>query len=424
MMVYSYSKHLIFSKHSALFLFGILILNKSISQTVPNAELGAVNALGSNQFYGNSPVSGEPKNQLKRGLIIEPRISSTLTYSDNVKYSNKKEGDFLTEITPGIRISSVGGKVRGSLDYSLHQFYYAAKTLPSSSRSELDGLTNIELVEKKLFLDMGARISRQVISVFGVQPVDANPNIGNTTKTSTYFVSPYTKGRLLNTANYELRYKKSISTSELVSTSDLSTQEIYGSLREEYAQRYFGWATEILKSSIDYKINRDVESLRTRASLIFIITPQFKSFLTAGRETNNYISNGQTSYKDFAYGIKWRPSTRTRVDIERQNRFFGNGHDIAIDHRMQRLSFRFTDKKDVVVGRGLEIIGSANSLYDILYNQFASFEPDPERRSQLVNQYLQNNSINSRNSSDLSIFSASTTLRRDQQFGSFLARNT
>ncbi|MCY7308535.1 MAG: hypothetical protein LH632_20855, partial [Rhodoferax sp.] len=52
-------------------------------------------------------------------LSIVPRVSVTETYTNNaLLQGNGGSSDFITQISPGIRIFSNGGRIRGSLDYS------------------------------------------------------------------------------------------------------------------------------------------------------------------------------------------------------------------------------------------------------------------------------------------------------------------
>ncbi len=353
----------------------------------------------------------------QRGLTIVPRIEAGVIYSDNVTLSTTdRRGGFIYELSPGIRVSSYGGRIRGFLDYSLRGFAYSGGTSPARMQNELNALATLEAIERTVFVDVGGRISRSTISAFGVQPSDASRPNSNTSEVRTYFVSPYARGRLADLVNYELRYRSGVSSSESTPTTDATTQELIGKLREDYPNRHIGWAVEGSRSVVDYKVTRDIDATMVRGVLNLIVNPQFRVFGTAGREVNNFLSEEQRGYTTYGGGLRWRPSQRTRLELEQQRRFFGSGHTYLAEVRTPQSALRFTDLKDIVIGRGFDNVGSQSSVYDLLYSQFASVEPDPDKRATLVNQYLQRNGFNGNSAVNSSVFASSTTLRREQQF--------
>ena len=68
-----------------------------------------------------------------------PRVSVTETITNNARLSSvNQKSDAITEVSPGISISSTGGRIRGSIDYSLTEVLYANNT---SGRRSLNSLT-------------------------------------------------------------------------------------------------------------------------------------------------------------------------------------------------------------------------------------------------------------------------------------------
>ncbi|MEP6557770.1 MAG: TIGR03016 family PEP-CTERM system-associated outer membrane protein [Burkholderiales bacterium] len=353
----------------------------------------------------------------QRGLTIVPRIEAGIVYSDNVAFSTtNRRGGFIYELSPGIRVSSYGGRIRGFLDYSLRGFAYSGGTSPATVHNELNALATLEAVDRKVFVDVGGRISRATVSAFGVQTSDASRPNANSTELRTYYVSPYARGRFSDLANYELRYRSAVSSSDSTPSSDATIQEFIGSLREDYPSRHVGWALEGSRSIVDYKNTRDIDASMVRGVLSLIFNPQFRVFGSTGREVNNFLSEEQRSYTTYGAGLRWRPSPLTRLEVEQQRRFFGFGHTYLAEVRTPQSALRFTDLKDIVIGRGFNDIGSQGSVYDLLFSQFTSVEPDPDKRAALVNQYLQRNGFNGNSAVNSSVFASSTTLRRDQQF--------
>ena len=389
-------------------------------QALPGAGVGGLSdsmssGIGGVGGLGQSAVPNASGSG-RRGLTVTSRVEAGVTYTDNVGYSNNdRRSDFIFDVSPGIRITSNGGKVRGYFDYSLHAYAYASGTLPASLANELNGAATVEAVDRKVFIDVGGRITRATVSAFGVQPSDGSRDNPNVTEVRTYFVSPYARGRLFNQADYQLRYRGSVSSSEATPQSDATIQELSGFLQEDYPNRHIGWALQGGRTVVDYKTTRDIDASNARGVVSLLFTPQFRVFASAGREVNNFLTEEQRGYNTIGYGLRWRPSVRTRLEFEQQKRFFGEGHSFVFEHRAPLSAVRLSDVKDIVIGRGFDDVGSQGSLYDLLFTQFASTEPDPDKRAQLVNQFLQRNGFNGSAPVNSSVFASSTTLRRTQQ---------
>ncbi len=397
---------------SIVLLLGGLFAGLASAQVLPGGGLGGAvgnGGTGSGSFAGQAGTG-------QRGLTIVPRIETSITYSNNVGFStNDRRGGFIYELSPGVRVSSYGGRVRGFLDYTLRGFAYSGGAAPATLRNELNGLATLEAVERRIFVDLGGQISRSTISAFGVQPSDASRASTNSTEVRSYFVSPYAKGRVFNQANYELRYRGSVLSSGSTSPTDATVQEFLGYLREDYPARHVGWALEGSRTIVDYRASRNIDASAARAVLSWIVNPQFRVYGSGGREVNNFLSDEQRGYTTVGAGLRWRPSQRTRLEYEQQHRFFGEGHIFVAETRTAQSALRVSDTKDVVIGRGLGNIGAQGSVYDLLFSQFANVEPDPDKRAQLVNQYLQRNGFNGNSPVTSSIFATASTLQRDQQ---------
>ena len=66
---------------------------------------------------------------------------------------------------------------------------------------------------------------------------------------------------------------------------------------------------------------------------------------------------------------------------------------MSLEHRTAKTAWRFADVKDVSVTPNQTGLASRGAVFDILFDQFATIEPNPTARAQLVNAYLQANGI-------------------------------
>src|SRR5665811_200852 len=83
-----------------------------------------------------------------RAVSILTRVSVTETLTDNVRLSNvDKQSELITEISPGIRISSEGRRLKGYFDYSLSKIVYAQNSSPSQLQQALNTFGTLEAVD-------------------------------------------------------------------------------------------------------------------------------------------------------------------------------------------------------------------------------------------------------------------------------------
>jgi uncharacterized protein (PEP-CTERM system associated) len=77
------------------------------------------------------------------------------------------------------------------------------------------------------------------------------------------------------------------------------------------------------------------------------------------------------------------------LSAETGNRSYGDIHSLSFEHRSARTVWKFTDTLDVITEPVATKFGSIGNAYDLFFTQFASAEPDPVARAQLVSAYLQ-----------------------------------
>lgn len=393
------------------------VLSQAIDSSVSPPSLGTAVLPGVGIYSG--AVGGGQAGGSGTGLVIQPRLTVTGIYTNNVNFaSQNSRSDFITEVAPGISIVSNGARVRGFFDYSLRSLTYASDLSSTSIQRALNARVTVEAVSNWLFVDLSGTISRQTISAFGLQTSDLTRNNPNVTEVSTYQISPYVRGRLPGIVNYQVRYAETFSSSkasELV--SDVRTTEWSGRFSDDYGNQKIGWSLQAISRRTDFKLGRTTENTQLLGTISYTVVPQLRFFSSAGQESNNYLTPEQSTYSVYGYGLRWRPTERTQIDAERFHRFFGEGHRIVFNHRMQRLAWQFSDIKDVTVNRNLGDVtgGAATTLFDVLFNQFASIEPDPIKRAQLVNNFLQVNGLNANAFASAGFLSSSVILQRRQQ---------
>lgn len=362
--------------------------------------------------------------------VLVPRLSISETISDNVSVaagtsSSGKRGDQITQISPGFSINSRGARVKASADYSLNEFLYVQDSSRNNRQNSLNSSVSIEALENWAYVDFHGGISQQNISAFGTQNSNSYTTNTNRTETTTLNLSPYIRGRISDSATYELRNNWSASRSKSSLAADVETTEWLAKLSGSTAFQNLGWTVSGTQQDVTYSGGRDAKSSSLRGTLNYRITPQLMVFLQEGRETSNYTTQSQSN-STAGYGLEWSPSERTRLSAQRENRFFGSGHTVSLSHRTPLSSWQFTDSRNVSVLPNQMTFGSLGNIYDLLFAQFASQEPDLIKRGQLVNQFLQANGIPANTQVVGGFLSSSASVLRSQSLSVALtgARNT
>ena len=383
-------------------------------------------------------------------ITIVPRVSVTETFTNNVRLSSANpKSELITEVSPGIRISSDGGRIRGSIDYSLTEAFYANNSSGRRSLNNLSATGTVEAIDNWAFLDFSGNVGQQSISAFGTPSSGALLAGGNSTETSVYRLSPYVRGRFGGNAEYEARYGYTSSTSRSSTVSDVDQRDL--SFRVSGGQATYGlsWGFDASRQSTGFSGGRSTSGSSLNTRLQYALDERWGAYVRVGRESNDYaVANGESSNfvalgvswrpnpelsvnadqdnRGFTgLGINWAPSRRTSIAITREGRLYGATHSIALAYRTPLTAWTFSDSRGTsstpAFGPGLQSV----SLYDLLTNQFAATESDPLKREQ-YDAFLLGNGIKPGLTAVGGFLSSTLSLQQSRQmsFALFGARST
>lgn len=332
------------------------------------------------------------------GLRVQPRISVMETWTDNLRLSDSsKDQALITVLSPGINISSYGGSLRGSLDYSLNGIAYLKTDVPSRVQNALTANGQAELISNTFFVDANASIGQQNASAFGLQSAPSL-GTGGTTNVSTQFnpnqhetgtlmVSPLLRGSLGSLADYELR--GNFTRTEARGTSLGDSHGRGGSLRVSGQNPgLLGWWLQAMTQKTYSATTQPYGLSALTAGLTWRPDPDWSVSVNAGRERNDYRGGGAQQGTTAGVGAQWTPTPRTRIGADWQRHSYGNSHSLSFEHRMARSVWRLADTQAVTLGTGGTASG-VSTLYDQLFLMYASSEPDPVKRDVIVRTYLQ-----------------------------------
>ena len=361
------------------------------------------------------PVSAAGGGGGSRSFSIVPRISVLETLTDNVRLeSGSRRSDLVSTVSPGLSMRSDAGRLRGFLDYSLNQVLYAREASANNTQNSLNTKMSYEAVSNFAFIDVTGSIGQQAISAFGQQSIDNSSINSNRTEVASVSIAPYIRGRVADFANYQVRYSRTATRSKGEGASDGDVQDLIASLSGESNSRVLNWSATANHSQQKFSLGRTTDSDRLRAVVTAVVNPQFNVSLIAGHESNNFATAEKTGKTTFGLGFDAAFSERTRLNAQIERRFFGTGHSLTFEHRTPHTAWRLSDSKDVSVLPNQLGRAGLGPLYDLLFSQFASIEPDPIRRAILVENFLRANGLNGSTNVNVGFLTSGVTLQKQQ----------
>ncbi|MFB0935692.1 MAG: TIGR03016 family PEP-CTERM system-associated outer membrane protein [Propionivibrio sp.] len=360
---------------------------------------------------------------------ITPSISVTETATDNVDQVDKhRTSSLITDISPGIFIAGEGDRVKLRFDYRMHNLFYSDDSSRNEVQNSLNAFGTLEALENWFFVDAYASISQQNLSAFRgstySSSVDTN-NSNNTTETSTYRISPYFKGILGTSTDYELRYNLSKTTADEGSGYDTETRGFSGRLAGMTRFSQFGWMLDGFTQKSKFDRGRDTEADLVRGTLTYRYDPQFRVSLIAGWESNDYNSLDMESHTIKGAGFEWAPTDRTLLSARREDRFFGNSDNITFTHRTAGSAWSYRQTKDAYTSTD-ERSGTVGTYYSLFDSLFSSAIPNPAARAAYINALLLSNGISPNAQLQGGFLTTGVTLqnRKELSFALIGVRNT
>lgn len=382
-------------------------------------------ALAASLFFAGSSIGGGAQAQDVADVAvpgasnlrvwIEPRVSAGVTLSSNggLDSTNPQSEQVLT-VSPGVLVVMNTPRVRGSIDYSLTALHHAQGSSSDSVRHALNANANVNAWDNRAFVDVSGVVADQRVSAFGAQAGGGFSDT-NRSQTSNFRFSPYLRGSLAGAAEYELRYGVQSSRTDVDSRSDVLLQDISFRLSDQGTQ-VLGWSLDASAQSSDYSLGRETRSDRIRGELSYAVTPQLMLSLQAGRESNDVITLSRESYNSTGVGLDWRPSPRTRLNLGLEDRYFGRGHNLSLEHRTGRTVWRIADTRDVANSPLSSATASLGSIYSLLDALYATEEPDPVKRAQRIQAELLLLGLPPDTEVFQNFLTSSATLNRSQMF--------
>jgi uncharacterized protein (PEP-CTERM system associated) len=382
---------------------------------------GSVLALAAAACCGAQAQSGGAP-----AFYVVPALELRQTFTDNVDLDpDGGRADSITEFNPSILVSGRGARVSGTLFYSLNGVVYADSSDRSTFLNVLNAFGTAEAIEGIVFVDAFANLSQQVISPFGPLPPDPSLPSRNSAQVFNYGISPYAEGSLGGEVDYLVRLNYAGSKNDELNSAEYTDLSALARLEGSTRWQRLRWALSALGRSDEYADARRTVNYGAAASLIYAVTPYFTLRGNAGVEYQDYASVGKQRSSVYGAGFEWQPTDRTLVEAGAENRFFGTAWRVRFQHRTPRTVWTFSDNYGVNEVSGVSTLNLGTN-FELFNQQFASVEPDPIRREQLVLDFLRANGIPADQQVVAGYLTTNVQLQRSQDLGLVLVgrRNT
>lgn len=318
---------------------------------------------------------------------ILPSLRVRESYTDNVHLTPpaQAQGEFLTEISPGLSVTSQGPRLKLALDYTLQSLTPSREA--SRRTQQLDGAAQLAAVPDWLYLDAHASISQQNISAFGPQQIDPLQASPNASTVRTTGLSPYLQHDFKGLATLLARYDRSSVTSGRLLSVRSSNALIQ--LTGDNAGRGLNWDLRLSHLTTDDARLPAVTMRDAALTISYPLNRHLTASATAGYERNDYQTLGDQPRGSYGnVGLAWAPSPRTSVSANLGRHYYGKTYDLHASYRQRRMLWTLNYSEDITTTNGQFLNVPPSAVEDFLFQLWESRIPDPATRRQIVRAFI------------------------------------
>lgn len=351
---------------------------------------------------------------------FEPAVKVTAVATDNVGLSSTQEqSDVVVVTTPSLRVQGRGPRyeVTGALAADAVQYLGRTRGDRLFPQTTLD--LRSQPVERLFFLDAQASARTTTSDPFG--DLGDGPTVLNRSRVLRGSLSPRLERELSPTTRFSLRsdhaWSRGFGSQTAPSSNDAYVEGQAGLY--ELKPLPMGLRLSYDRQMTRYKSQPDNElEFRTaRAALLYSPDPELTLGLTVGRDEGRYTTN---TLRDTLRGasLRWVPSERTRLEMQAERRFFGNGWDATLSHRSPFVAINARVQRSVsTYASRLGVLSAGTDVAGLLDAMLTTRVPDPNQRSQLVQDIIAQRGLPDSLSSAIDLYSGGAQVTQGGTLG-------
>ncbi len=323
---------------------------------------------------------------------VVPTLSVGETYTDNLSLTPDalKQGDWVTQVTPGILIAATGARLRFNATYAPEVIYYARGQKDNQVFQRGNAVGTAELAKQLLFVDAGANVNQYNVSLQAPLTTSNVNTTGNRATVWTFVASPYLRRDFGSDVQAEARFTYSVVKSDDASTlSNSVADRINLRLKSGPAYKLLAWNLDYVRETIDYERGQDTFTEAITAHARRLITPTVGLLAQVGYD---YYKSGviapASEGPSWSAGFDWTPTPRTRLAATAGQRFYGDAYFLDFSHRTRLTTWSAGYSENVTTTRSEFFIPATTSTAGYLDTLFLSQFPDPVARQKAVEEFI------------------------------------
>jgi len=247
---------------------------------------------------------------------LSPQIAISETYHDNVTLqSQNKNKEIISQINPSISLKGVGKKIQLLSSYTLNYLNYYGEEFSDQINHQANLSSDFEVIEKNLFINSAASLSRQTVDPLGKGVGDNLAVTDNKSDVVSVSVNPILINRIGSYANSLFSYKYSyIDFSDPKLASNWFNSYNY-SLTSGSWFKTLTWTSSI---SAGYSSESNANSYQANFRANYVLSKHWDAFILGRATKSNYLSSQGDELANFVAaesGVIWSPSRKFSLEL-------------------------------------------------------------------------------------------------------------
>jgi uncharacterized protein (PEP-CTERM system associated) len=353
-----------------------------------------------------------------RAAEVEPMLHVRETWTDNLVLSPQPVSDRVTEVNPGVRVSSEGPSHRASAEVQWFAYSFARNKDVSVDRRTHRASANLDAVLIRDTLTLTALVAQapQSVSPFGPSLLRQEYSQANRADVRQMAIAPTLYHQLGNFADAQVMLRHDRSESDQAGFSDRSSSSASASLSSGNRLARMGWRVSLQHSDIDFSNRTDTSTDHAQAELRYRLGSTLTPLVRAGYERYQFDAGIGSQGRSWSAGFDWTPSSRSQLQASAGRRFFGSSYHFDASHRTRAAQFRLTYLEDVGFSSSPTMLAAGRDTASMFDSLLKGRIPDARERADAVQAILRASGLPARLTENTEYLSNRYYLQRNLNF--------